>query len=47
MEFILLGIACFLMGGISFSYYARRTFIHYCQCRQLKHRAFDFQDHDK
>lgn len=33
MEILLLGIACFLMGGISFSYYARRTFILYCRCR--------------
>ena len=46
MELVLLGIACFLMGGVSFSYYARRTFIHYCHCRQ-KYRTPEFQSHDK
>lgn len=46
MEMLLLGIACFLMGGVSFSYYAHRTFISYCHCRE-KHRAPEFQDHDK
>jgi hypothetical protein len=36
MELVLLGIACFLMGGISFTFYLHRCFILYCQYQENK-----------